>query len=73
MDDTTTQQSIPPDPALLDDEDAELEDGGGVDPGVTEGLGVGDDVPAADPEALDDDLIDPVDPDAPDDLVDRPA
>jgi hypothetical protein len=79
MDTLTTPQSIPPDPDLLDDEDADLDDGDVVDPGFTEGeSGIGDDLarPETLPGSLDvinDDDVDQADVDEDDDAVlDRP-
>ncbi|WP_426117319.1 hypothetical protein [Pseudomonas sp. DSP3-2-2] len=53
MDTLTTQQSIPPDPDLLDDDDADLDDGDVVDPGFSEAEpGIGNDVEPPDPQTL---------------------
>ncbi|WP_341523371.1 hypothetical protein AABC73_09560 [Pseudomonas sp. G.S.17] len=53
MDRLTTQQSIPPNPDLLDDEDAGLDDGDVIDPGFSEAEpGIGNDVDLPDPETL---------------------
>lgn len=53
MDTLTTAQSIPPNPELLDDEDADLDDGDVVDPGFSEvDPGMGNDVDMPDPETL---------------------